>query len=77
MSTYHKKEAEKLIALETYTAEETSLNLAEAQIQATFHAAEQRHIANLIALYNSDILEQSSRKILADKIKRLIVDWEE
>lgn len=77
MFQQHKHEAEKLIALDTFNLDESTLNLAEAQVQATLHAAEQQHISNLIALYNTDILSESSREVLAEKIKRLLVDWEE
>lgn len=73
----HKREAERLLASEAFTVEENTLLLQEANIQATLHVAEQQHVANMIALYNSDIISDSSREILADKIKNSLVTWEE
>lgn len=76
MSENNKHTAEHLLALDTMNLEEAGLNFAEAQVHATLYHAEQQRLANLIALYNSDILDDNVRVEVAKVITRALITWE-
>lgn len=72
----NKHAAEHLLALDTMNLEEAGLNFAEAQVHATLYYAEQQRLANLIALYNSDILDDNVRAEVAEVLTRSLINWE-